>query len=109
MSTNGSICPSCAKDIGVWSIVRAPLPSVGFRCPHCKAALKYTPVQWGLICTLLLLCVPVLFVVGKATLYLLGLTILAAVVFCAVSLALWLPFELVIARRHRARSQLSLK
>jgi hypothetical protein len=109
MSTNGSICPSCAKDVGVWSIMRSPLPNISFRCPHCRVALKYTPAQWGFICMLLLLCIPVVVVVAAATRYLLGITILAAVVYFAVMLALWLPFELAIARRQRARSQLSLK
>jgi len=58
---------------------------------------------------LILLYVPVVVVVAAATSYLLGATILPAVAYFAVILSLWLPFELVIARRHRARSQLSLK
>jgi len=109
MSTSGSICPSCAKDVGVWSIMRAPLPNIGFRCPHCKAALKYTPVQWGFIFILFLLYLLVLVVVGAATNYLLGIKIRATVVSLAIIFALWIPFELAIARRHRARSQLIRK
>ena len=109
MSANGTVCPSCAKDIGVWSIMRAPLPNVGIRCPHCKVALKYKPVQWGFIGLLILLCAPVLVVVGAMTLHLLGTTTLAAVVYLVVVTALWVPFELLMARRLRARSQLYLK
>jgi len=78
--------------------MRMPLPNIGFRCPHCKVALKYTPSQWGFICMLIVLNIPVLVVVGAATLYLLGATILAAVLYFAVVLALWLPFEWVIGR-----------
>ena len=109
MNTSGSICPSCAKDIGVWSIMRAPLPNIGIRCPHCKAALEYTPAEWGFIGVILLLFIPLLVVVAAATRRLLGATTLSAVAFFVVALALWLPIEFVMARRLRARSQLTLK
>jgi len=109
MSADGSLCPSCAKDIGVWSIMRAPLPNVGIRCPHCKVALKYLPVQWGFIGVLILLFSPVMVVLAAATWYFLGVTIPAAVVYVAVITTLWVPFELLMARRLRARSQLYLK
>ena len=109
MNTSGSLCVSCGKDVGVWSIMRAPLPDVGFRCPHCKVALKYSPVQWGFIGILVLLFTPVLVVMAAALRYVFGVTVLTAVVFGVVILVTWLPFELAIARRHRARSQLFLK
>ena len=109
MTADGTVCPSCAKDIGVWSIMRAPLPNIGFRCPHCKVALKYMPVQWGFIGVLILLFAPVMVVLAATTFYFLGVTILATVVYFVVIPALWVPFELLVARRHRARSQLILK
>jgi hypothetical protein len=37
---NGKICPACGKDIGVWAIVAAGLPS-RIRCPHCRTLLRY--------------------------------------------------------------------
>ncbi len=37
---DGKHCPSCGKDIGVWPILSAGLPS-RVRCPHCKSRLRY--------------------------------------------------------------------
>ena len=37
---DGRNCPGCLRDIGIWPVVRAPLPS-RIRCPHCKARLRY--------------------------------------------------------------------
>jgi len=37
---NGKTCPACGKDIGVWAIVAAGLPS-RIRCPHCRTLLRY--------------------------------------------------------------------
>ena len=37
---NGKVCPACDKDIGVWAIVAAGLPS-RIRCPHCRTLLRY--------------------------------------------------------------------
>lgn len=37
---NGKQCPACGKDIGVWAIVAAGLPS-RIRCPHCRTLLRY--------------------------------------------------------------------
>ena len=37
---NGKLCPACGKDIGVWAIVAAGLPS-RIRCPHCRTLLRY--------------------------------------------------------------------
>lgn len=37
---NGKVCPACGRDIGVWAIVTAGLPS-RIRCPHCRSRLRY--------------------------------------------------------------------
>ena len=37
---DGKHCPGCGKDIGVWPILSALLPS-RVRCPHCKSRLRY--------------------------------------------------------------------
>ena len=89
--------------------MRAPLPNIGFRCPHCKVALKYAPVLWGYIGLLILLCLPLLLGLAAVTVYLWGATIPVLAAYFAVALAIWLPFEWAIARRHRARSRLALK
>jgi hypothetical protein len=89
--------------------MRAPLPNIGFTCPHCKVALKYVPVQWGFICLLLFLSLPFLFVLGIALKSLMGVTTQWVVLYLALVLVLWVPFEFAIARRHRAQSQLYLR
>jgi uncharacterized protein (DUF983 family) len=37
---DGKHCPECAKDIGLWPVLTAGLPS-HIRCPHCKTRLTY--------------------------------------------------------------------
>ena len=38
--TNGKQCPACGKDIGIWAIFAAGMPS-RIRCPYCRARLRY--------------------------------------------------------------------
>lgn len=37
---DGKHCPGCGKDIGVWPVLMAGLPT-WVRCPHCRARLSY--------------------------------------------------------------------
>ena len=37
---DGKHCPGCEKDIGVWPVLMAGLPT-WVRCPHCRARLSY--------------------------------------------------------------------
>ena len=37
---NGKVCPACGKDIGVWAIFAAGVPT-RIRCPHCRTLLRY--------------------------------------------------------------------
>jgi DNA-directed RNA polymerase subunit RPC12/RpoP len=37
---NGKTCPTCGKDIGVWAIVAAGVPT-RIRCPYCQSRLRY--------------------------------------------------------------------
>jgi len=37
---DGKHCPECEKDIGVWPVLSAGLPS-RVHCPHCHARLTY--------------------------------------------------------------------
>jgi hypothetical protein len=39
-SGDGKHCPACGKDIGLWTVMLAGLPS-WVRCPHCRARLSY--------------------------------------------------------------------
>jgi hypothetical protein len=38
--SDGKHCPACGKDIGLWPVLSAGLPT-WVRCPHCKARLTY--------------------------------------------------------------------
>jgi hypothetical protein len=38
--SDGKHCPACDKDIGIWPVFSAGLPS-RVRCPHCKSRLSY--------------------------------------------------------------------
>jgi hypothetical protein len=40
VSRDGKHCPICLIDIGVFAVVKAPLPD-RVRCPHCHARLTY--------------------------------------------------------------------
>jgi DNA-directed RNA polymerase subunit RPC12/RpoP len=37
---DGKHCPACGKEIGVWPVFSAAMPS-WIRCPHCKSRLRY--------------------------------------------------------------------
>lgn len=108
--SDGRHCPACEKDIGVWPVLTAGLPT-RVRCPHCKARLTY-----GSSLLLMLGVVAMTAVVGVAsyyaTLYLLGR--LSRVgeplkfygVLVAVFLALWLPIEVAFTLVMRNRGEL---
>ena len=37
---DGKHCPACGRDIGLWTVFTAGLPS-RIRCPHCRARLGF--------------------------------------------------------------------
>jgi hypothetical protein len=37
---DGKTCPKCAKDIGIWAVFSAGMPS-RIICPHCRSRLVY--------------------------------------------------------------------
>jgi hypothetical protein len=55
---NGKACPACGKDIGIWAVVAAGLPS-RIRCPHCRTLLRYDGA-------LALMALPFVIVIGSA-------------------------------------------
>ena len=37
-------CPFCEKPIGLWTIMRAPMPSA-IRCPHCREKIRVRGIE----------------------------------------------------------------
>jgi hypothetical protein len=108
--SDGKHCPACGKDIGIWPVLSAGLPS-RVRCPHCKARLSYGS---GF---LLVLSVAVLAVcVGVASFYLASHHLAADSrisrplkfysILAAVFLALWVPVEIALTVYIRGRGEL---
>ena len=97
---NGKTCPACGKDIGVWAVVAAGLPS-RIRCPHCQTLLRYDG-------TLALTALPFVIVIGSALIIHevavdVGMSSPALIVIGLVLLT-WVPVEYLLAlylRDHR--------
>jgi len=101
---NGKVCPACGKDIGVWAIVAAGLPS-RIRCPHCRTLLRYDG-------TLALLALPFAVVI-LAALILHEVAVDVGIpwpgVFLVVMvLVTWVPVELLLALYLRDKRTLRI-
>lgn len=102
---DGKHCPKCARDIGVWPIVKAGLPNL-LRCPHCAARIRYENA--GIVVAVLL----VLVVVFTYLAYAVAGALTAAGspmrnwLFIALLVAVWVPIELATARFLRRTRRL---
>jgi len=91
---DGKHCPECEKDIGVWPVLSAGLPS-RVHCPHCHARLTYGNSGTFVACLfaiLLTLAVGSFFAVSSQ--YSVRYWKFHAV-FIAVALAVMLPVDVV--------------
>ncbi len=97
---NGKACPLCGKDIGVWAIVAAGLPS-RIRCPHCRTLLRYDgalalmALPFAIVIVAALIIHEVAVDVGVAS---------PGLVVVVLVLVTWIPVELLLAlylRDHR--------
>jgi DNA-directed RNA polymerase subunit RPC12/RpoP len=61
--SDGKHCPACGKDIGLWSVLTAGLPT-RVRCPHCSTRLSY-----GGDSTLMICLFAILLAAGAAAFY----------------------------------------
>jgi hypothetical protein len=103
--SDGKHCPACGKDIGLWAVLSAGLPT-RVRCPHCKARLSYSGGR-GLVINLFV----VLLAAGVAAFYfarqLYAVTrpqfYLALII---LALAIMLPIDLVATLGLRRRGVL---
>jgi len=104
---DGKQCPACGRDIGVWPILSAGLPS-RIRCPHCFTRIRYRGIAGVLL--FLLAAFPVVAVAALwAASVIPGLSAdvqsYAAVVILLVS---WAAVELAVARFLRGNRELFL-
>jgi hypothetical protein len=91
---DGKHCPECEKDIGVWPVLSAGLPS-RIHCPHCNARLTYGNSGTFVACVfavLLTLAVGSFFAVSSQ--YSMHYWKFHSV-FIAVALAVMLPVDVV--------------
>ena len=104
-SGDGKHCPACGKDIGIWSVLLAGLPT-WVRCPHCRARLSYgnAAVLVGLLFGVLLLLSGAAFYFAKQH-YSANEARFFMVLGVSV-VAVWLPIELAAALFLRYRGKL---
>jgi len=102
---DGKHCPGCGKDIGIWPVLTAGLPS-WVRGPHCKARLSYGrsgALLLGLACLLLLLSLGVFYAAGQR--YVAG-GIWFHIFLASLVLVAWLPVEIAATLYLRKRGVL---
>jgi len=103
---SGTHCPVCQKSIGIWPIIKAPLPSQIY-CPHCESRLKYRGNHIPMIAVSVLFFIMILFyaidqaaVIDKIETW---QSVIVIILFC---LAFWAPFELFFALYLRSKYKL---
>ena len=105
----GKLCPVCKHDIGLWALVKAPIPG-RIQCPNCKAGLSYDNSGWGLILIFIVMCLPVISIVASnlTSLYSQGFLKLLLVVLL-ICLAIGLPLEILLALFLRKNQKLKVR
>lgn len=101
---DGKHCPSCGKDIGIWPVFSAALPS-RIRCPHCKSRLRYRKIARVIAVLLVGLCG---LVVGAFVLVSSLATPRRGLIWAAVVIISWVFVELVTTWFLRNRRELEL-
>jgi hypothetical protein len=105
---NGRDCPVCGKDIGVWSIFSAGVPS-RIRCPHCRSLLRYD----GTVAVLLIPFAVVILAALIAHESAVDLGLARPGIFVVLLVVVtWVPIELLMAmylREHRTLHRVDRK
>jgi len=99
----GKRCPACGRDIGIWAVFAAGLPT-RIRCPHCKARLSYRGAM-PIVIVMLLLLGPVVYGSYRAA-QALGDVRSWRLLFAGLVLVAWAPIELGFSLYLRARRDL---
>ena len=102
---DGKHCPACARDIGVWPIFAAGLPS-RIRCPHCFARIRYRGIAGVLL--FLLAAFPVVAVAALWTASVIpGLRAdVQSYAAAGILLVSWAAIELAVVRFLRGNREL---
>jgi hypothetical protein len=102
---DGKHCPVCGKDIGIWPVLTAALPS-RVRCPHCKARLAYEN-SGRLVVTLglLLLALAIVAFVGVGKVYS-AMRWEYHLALAGLVLVVWMPVEWLLTVYLRNRGTL---
>ncbi len=92
--SDGKHCPGCGKDIGVWPVLVAGLPT-WVQCPHCRARLSYGSygVLVAAMFALLLLLSGVAFYFARK--HYAANEVRFLVLLAVILVAVWLPVELL--------------
>ncbi len=93
---SGSECPNCRRDIGLWGIIKAPLPNRIY-CPHCRERLWYRDA--GLLITVFAVILVALIAASLGAAWAVGSDepLLALGAAVAVLVAGFVPFEVAYA------------
>lgn len=110
MNKPGTTCPICAKEVGFWSIIKAPLPNL-IRCEHCNGALVYEKNSWSLVIFSVLLYL--IMVGGMLTIAYLNIETIAlnkfALSWAISSVIYWIIGEFSITAYLRSKEKLIAK
>ena len=109
LNTNGTTCPKCNKDIGVWAVMKAIWPTM-LKCPHCKEKLQYKPTGWAILITLSVVYAAV-FIAGLklCLIYTYYTYPYSLFILPVIAIILWLPFEYYLAIHLRKKHELTAK
>ncbi|MCK5517037.1 MAG: hypothetical protein KAI39_09205 [Desulfobulbaceae bacterium] len=109
MNEQGKQCPACKLDIGIWPILKAPLPTM-MRCPHCKVPVQYDESGWGVILIVIVMIMPIIYIIGSNMNFIYTMNPLPmAAIIGGTGLLIWLPFELLMAFYLRKNQELIIK
>ncbi len=97
MNEQGKICPICNKDIGIWTVIKTPLPNM-MRCKNCKSKITYEKKGYLIIFISSLVYVALL----VATFHLFNVLdrfslVQSVVIWAIICILYWQPFEVIIA------------
>lgn len=106
---SGTDCPSCNRDIGVWTVMKVGWPTL-LKCPHCKAKICYEPIGWSMLLISMAVYIPLLILSMSLLETFLHFNVFVEIfVLILIATALWQPFEYLTVKRLRKRHKLIVR